>query len=100
MARAFVIADANGVMATLKCKKPETDTDKPKLSENENLPRFGSKKDVAALIGMSPRSVDLYMQRGMPHLKLTARKTRFDLEEVAQWFKAQFTIKRLGKVSA
>ena len=82
-------------MVTHKNKSPETDTGL-KLSANETLPRFGGKRDVAKLIGVCPRSVDNFMARGMPHLKLSSRKTRFDLLEVAAWFKSQFTIQRRG----
>ena len=82
-------------MVTHKNKSPETDTGL-KLSANETLPRFGGKRDVARLIGVCPRSVDNFMRRGLPHLKLTPRKTRFDLAEVAAWFKAEFTRQRRG----
>jgi hypothetical protein len=52
--------------------------------------RFGSKRDVAAMLQMSIRSVDNYVARGCPHIALSKRRLRFDLTEVRAWFKQQY----------
>ena len=51
---------------------------------------FGSKRDVAAMLQMSVRSVDNYVARGCPHIALSKRRLRFDLAEVRAWFKQQY----------
>lgn len=57
--------------------------------------KFGDKRDVGELAGgMSKRWVDGEMAKGMPHLKLGARRVRFDLEEVAAWLKQQYHVQR------
>ena len=65
-------------------------------TETPTVQKFGTKTDVAALLVCCKRSVDLYMAKGMPHLKLGARKVRFDLDEVRQWAKAEFGVRRIG----
>jgi hypothetical protein len=45
---------------------------------------------------MSVRWVDLQLPRGMPHLKIGARRVRFDLGEVAQWLKERYGTQRCG----
>lgn len=65
-----------------------------KLAINETLPRFADKRAVAAMLGLSVRSVDNYLGDGMPHLKLGARRVRFDLEEVRRWLKERFGTQR------
>ena len=59
--------------------------------------KFGGKKDVAAMIGCCIRSVDNELQRGLPHLKMGARKVRFDLGEVAAWLKRTYGQQRIGR---
>ena len=46
--------------------------------------------------GMSVRWVDGEMAKGMPHIRLGSRRTRFDAEEVRAWLKAQYGTRRLG----
>jgi predicted DNA-binding transcriptional regulator AlpA len=53
-------------------------------------PRFGTKKDVAAMLQLSIRSVDNYLAAGCPVVKLSPRRCRFDLDEVKAWFKQQY----------
>ena len=59
--------------------------------------KFGTKTDVAALLVCCKRSVDGYLARGMPHLKLGPRKVLFDMAEVADWAKREFGTRRIGK---
>lgn len=60
-----------------------------------NLPQaFGDKRAVAALAGgMSTRWVDGEMQKGMPFLRLGARRCRFDLVEVAEWLREKYRVR-------
>lgn len=55
---------------------------------------FATKKQVAEFIGLSVRTVDLYVSRGMPHLKLGSRRCRFDLVEVRAWLNENFRVQR------
>jgi hypothetical protein len=61
----------------------------PKQSNENTLP-FGTKRDVAAMLKMSVRSVDNYLLLGCPVIKLSKRRCRFDLTEVKEWFKTQY----------
>jgi hypothetical protein len=71
--------------------QPEAATGDTKLADNVNpVPRFGSKRDVAVMLQMSVRSVDNFLRAGMPCIKLSKRRCRFDLLECRQWFKTQF----------
>jgi hypothetical protein len=79
---------------------PDTDTGFNKLSVSSNTPSFGSKRDVAAMLQMSVRSVDNYLAAGLPHVKVSPRRVRFDLEECRVWFKQQFGQQRRGNVAA
>jgi len=55
------------------------------------VPRpLGKKKDVAAMLNRSIRSVDNFIAAGCPVLKLSPRCCRFDLDEVKKWFKDQY----------
>jgi predicted DNA-binding transcriptional regulator AlpA len=61
---------------------------------------FGDKKAVAALAGLrSTRWVELEMAKGLPHLKLGARRVRFDLNEVREWLKTQYGQQHRGKAA-
>jgi predicted DNA-binding transcriptional regulator AlpA len=65
-----------------------------------NVPRFGSKRDVAAMLQFSTRTVDNLLAQGCPHMKIGKRRCRFDLPEVAAWMKDQFGTKRRGPAKA
>lgn len=75
--------------------KLDTATDN-KLAADTNLQRFGSKRDVAAMLQMSVRSVDNYLAAGCPVIMLSKRRCRFDLAEVREWFKTQYGQRRRG----
>jgi predicted DNA-binding transcriptional regulator AlpA len=88
---------------SIRSYAPDTDT----AVDNAALPAaLGNKRDVAALAGgFSVRWVDDQMRRGMPHLKLGARRARFDLAEVREWLKERYHVQhtptrtRSGKVA-
>ena len=65
--------------------------------ENELIDEasFGTKRDVAKMLKMSIRSVDNFLARGCPVIKLSPRCCRFDLAEVKNWFKQQYGERRL-----
>lgn len=67
--------------------------------ENSNQPRLWDKADVARFAGVTKRTVDNLMARGLPHLKIGARRVRFDPAEVQDWFRREFSVRRLGPAS-
>lgn len=67
------------------------------MNRHEFLEALGNKRDVGALAGgMSVRWVDSQLAVGMPHLKLGARRVRFDLGEVRTWLKNRYGQQRRG----
>jgi phage terminase Nu1 subunit (DNA packaging protein) len=65
-------------------------------------PKLLRKKELAQQINSSTRTVATLMENGCPHLKLgTGRQARclFDLPEVLQWMKENYTLRRNGKLS-
>jgi len=58
------------------------------------MPRYGSKRDVAAMLQMSVRSVDNFVARGCPHLRVSSRRLRFDMNEVRQWLADTYRTQR------
>ena len=65
-------------------------------TETPTVQKFGDKRDVAEMLGLCRRSVDNLLSRGCPHLKLGLRRVRFDLDEVRQWAKTEFGVRRIG----
>jgi excisionase family DNA binding protein len=81
----------NGRMTKTQ-KQPDAATGDTKLTA---VPRYGSKRDVAAMLQVSVRTVDnLIAKNGCPHLKLGARRVRFDLAETRQWLADTFRTQR------
>jgi len=62
----------------------------PGQSALASVPRYGSKRDVAAMLQMSVRSVDNFVARGCPHLRVSSRRLRFDMAEVRAWLADNF----------
>lgn len=73
------------------------------MNESSNKPdaptgkKFGTKKDVAKLLGVSERSVCNLLQKGLPHLRITARCTRYSLADVEAWANRSFRTQRYGR---
>jgi hypothetical protein len=65
-------------------------------TELATVPRYGSKRDVAAMLQMSVRSVDNFCAAGMPFLRVSSRKLRFDMAEVRQWLSETYRTQRIG----
>ena len=71
--------------------KPEAN---PGQSALATAARYGDKKDVAAMLGLSRRSVDNLMAKGCPYLALGKRRCRFDMAEVRAWLADNFHVQR------
>lgn len=69
---------------------------RPSAKQNDALPQLGTKRDVAALCRMSLRWVDGQIAKGMPVIKLSSRRCRFDLREVAAWLRERYHVQRRG----
>lgn len=54
-------------------------------------PVFAKRRDVAALLGVHISTVKRMLAQGLPHLRLSERVTRFDLDDVAAWAKQHRT---------
>lgn len=57
----------------------EADAGQPREPEYEN------KRQLAARLGVSVRTIDNLLKRGLPHLKLTRKLTRFPRVAVNEW---------------
>jgi excisionase family DNA binding protein len=77
-------------------RTPDAATSNMKLAANDTLRRYGDKADVATMLGMSRRTVDNLLRQGCPHLRLGARRVRFDMAEVRQWLTENFRTQRRG----
>jgi hypothetical protein len=75
---------------------PQPAEGEPNLAEGESIKQYGNKRDVAAMLKMHVRSVDNFIAQGCPHLKLSARAVRFDLDEVRAWLRDRFQTRRLN----
>jgi excisionase family DNA binding protein len=58
---------------------PETGAGQPQAREYEN------KRQLAARLGVSVRTVDNLLTRGLPHCKLTRKLIRFPRAAVDEW---------------
>ena len=52
---------------------------------NSNPKDYESKKELAGRLGVSVRTIDNLLARGLPHIKLTRKLTRFPRIAVDQW---------------
>lgn len=53
-----------------------------------------TKEEVAALLQITLRTLDRYIARGLPHLKLGYKTMRFDWAEIKEWLAAQFWVSK------
>lgn len=86
----------NNILSCTPDTAPGNQTSLAALSaQGRELPaHYGSKRDVAAMVQMSVRSVDNFVAAGCPHLKLGKRRLRFDMGEVRQWLADNFRTQR------
>jgi excisionase family DNA binding protein len=54
------------------------------------------KKDAAFYLGVTSRSVENMMRRGLPYLKLSCRATRFRRSDLDGWLEAQCKVVKMG----
>ena len=57
------------------------------------LPDYESKQDLATRLGVSTRTVDNLMLRGLPYVAITGKLRRFPRADVDAWLK-RLTIRR------
>lgn len=48
-------------------------------------PEYENKRQLAARLGVSVRTIDNLLARGLPHVKLTRKLTRFPRVAVDEW---------------
>ncbi len=59
----------------------------PAHSAGHSNPKdYESKKELATRLGICVRTVNTLMTRGLPHIKLTRKLTRFHRAAVDEWF--------------
>lgn len=63
------------------------------------VPPLGDKRDVAAMLKLSVRSIDNFIQEGCPVIKLSPRCCRFDLVEVKEWVKNRYSQQGRAKLA-
>jgi predicted DNA-binding transcriptional regulator AlpA len=68
----------------------DSDTASPGQTRREFPDRFLTKKDVAALLQLCPRSVDNLCKAGLPRLAIGSRRLRFDMEEIRAWLRERY----------
>ena len=61
------------------------------VTSTRNASPLGDKRDVAAMLKVSLRSVDNYIASGCPVIKPSPRLCRFDMADVMAWFKSQYS---------
>lgn len=48
--------------------------------------RLLTKRELAAVLRITPRTVELHLLRGLPAYRIGTRRTRFKLDEVLKWY--------------
>jgi len=69
------------------------------LGENNkvgSMESYLTKKEVAQLLKLCPRTVNRYLAMGMPHYKFGNRRVRFLASEVHAWVRERFHTRRIG----
>lgn len=60
-------------------------------SVQNQLPQVNvTKREIAKLNSLSERTIDNFVARGMPVLRVSSRKLLFPLRDVDQWLRDQF----------
>ena len=59
------------------------------------MPKYGTKKDVARLYNVTERTITTWMGAGLPHRKI-GRTVRFRLDEVEEYVDAKYRVVRLN----
>ena len=56
-----------------------------RTSDQAPQPEYENKRQLAARLGVSVRTIDNLLSRGLPHLKLTRKLVRFPRAAVDEW---------------
>jgi len=57
------------------------------------------KPGVARMLRLTPRSINNLMAKGLPHLALGTRRTRFVEADVLAWLQSSCAVRRIGKLN-
>jgi phage terminase Nu1 subunit (DNA packaging protein) len=60
--------------------------------------RIKNKTELAAELKVTNRTIENYMAKGMPYIRLSARASRFDMDAVDPWLN-DLTTRRFGKLA-
>ena len=67
-------------------------------AEVARVARLLTKQELAPQISLGVRTIENEMAIGMPHLRLSYRCVRFNLDEVVAWLERKYRIVRRGPV--
>lgn len=70
------------------------------MNVQDHAAQFLTKRQFAALCGVSGRTVCNWTAAGMPHLRPGPRKTLYDPAEAQAWVRDRFTVTRKPSTSA
>jgi excisionase family DNA binding protein len=66
-----------------------SEMDHPARPETSAAPEYETKRQLAARLGVSTRTIDNLMTRGLPYLALTGKLRRFPRPIVDAWLRQQ-----------
>ncbi len=55
---------------------------------------YTDKRGLALMLGLSPRTVSNFLNKGCPHLKIGIRRVRFEVVETRKWLHDTFGLQR------
>ena len=56
--------------------------------------RYLTKKQVAAMLNLTVRTIELLMSKGLPHYKVGSRRTLFKLAELEDYLRTHYWVTR------
>ena len=69
------------------------------MPENEIIEPLRTKRELAAFIQQTTRTVEKHQANGMPYIRLSARATRFRISDVQRWLTDNCQVVRIGKAT-
>jgi len=70
-------------------------TDTSCTTTNNGAHDFATKRELAARYRFSVRHIDNLIAKGMPHMKIGARRVRINITQADAWMQEQFGTRRL-----
>jgi excisionase family DNA binding protein len=67
----------------------QSTTERAASPEHKTAPEYETKQELAARLGVSTRTIDNLMTRGLPYLALTGKLRRFPRATVDAWLRQQ-----------